>query len=674
MNVAVLDRLMNLMEELVLARNQMVALSKTSGDGAAMAAAQRLSNVTSDLQEQVMRTRMQPVARVFEKIPRMVRDLCEVTGKRAVCEVEDNGTEIDKAIVEAVRDPVMHIVRNAMDHGIESPEQRLARGKSEVGLLCVRAAHQGGMVVIEVEDDGGGIDAERVRKIAVQRGVITQAQSDRLTEREAVELIFRPGFSTAAAVTSISGRGVGMDVVRTQVERAGGQVEIDSSVGRGSTIRLKLPLTLAIFPALLVRSCGQRFAIPQVNLLELVYVDEEQRARTVERVRGADVIRLRGDVLPLLYLDEVLGRGRSVAAEFYVVIVSVSARRYGLAVDRIDDTEEIVIKTLHGQLKRLSCYAGATVIGDGSVALILDVAGVAQQAGLDVASGGGGDYDADRGGAPGETQTLVVARIGANAQVAVPLSLVARLEEVERRLIERVAGEELLQYRGEVMPVVRPEDVLPLGRPQEGQEMQRLIVFEFAEKAALAVDEIVDIIDAPLHEDDADVAAPMTLGRVPVLGRTTTLLDPYAIFQSRCPRVVLERSQRARRVRVVLVDDSSAMRAATSAWLRARGVDALEFSAGQEALWHLRTHGTHRIDAVVTDYVMPDLDGAAFTEMLRREGVQLPVFIWTHSSDPKTEAAAMRAGASACVLKSQRDTLLELLRGLTTRATTARAA
>jgi two-component system chemotaxis sensor kinase CheA len=660
----VLDRLMNLMEELVLARNQMVAIAKVSSDGTAMAAAQRLSVVTSDLQEQVMRTRMQPVARVFEKIPRMVRDLCEATAKRVVCEVDDNGTEIDKAIVEAVRDPVMHIVRNAVDHGVETPAQRVARGKSETGRLCVRASHQGGMVVIEVEDDGGGIDPAKMRKAAVGRGVITQAQADRLSEREAVELIFRPGFSTAASVTNISGRGVGMDVVRTHVERAGGQVEIDSAVGRGSTIRLKLPLTLAIFPALLVRSCGQRFAIPQVNLLELVYVDDEQRARFIERVRGVDVFRLRGEVLPLVYLHEVLRRPRGpLAGAFYVVVVAVGARRYGLVVDRIDDTEEIVIKSLHGQLKRLACYAGATVIGDGSVALILDVAGLAQLAGIDVAAAGDGAAEEDREG--GEVmQTLVVARVGDNCQVAVPLSLVARLEEVERHRIESVAGEEVIQYRGEIMPVVRPERALPLGRPAAPSDMQRLIVFDFAEKAALAVDAIVDIVDAPVSPDAADIAAPLTLGRVVVFGRTTLLLDPYAIFREHCPRVVHERASRKARVRVMLIDDSAAMRAATSAWLRSHGVDALEFSTGQEALWNLRGTGRGHIDAVVTDLVMPDLDGVAFTRMARSEGVTLPVILWTHIDDPVAHRRAIEAGATACILKSQRERLLDVLRGL----------
>jgi two-component system chemotaxis sensor kinase CheA len=260
-NVAVLDKLMNLMGELVLARNQMVQSVRALRDQTAQGAAQRLSLVTSDLQEQIMKTRMQPVSRVFEKIPRQVRDLCQQTGKRITAEVDGTTTEIDKALVEAIRDPVMHIIRNAVDHAIEAPDERVLKGKSPVGKIFVRAMHEGSTVTIEIRDDGRGIDPTKVKAVAVKRGVITQAEATAMGEREAINLIFRPGFSTAEKVTSISGRGVGMDVVRTHVERNGGQVELESTLGKGTTIRLKMPLTLAIIPALLVQEAGQRFAI-----------------------------------------------------------------------------------------------------------------------------------------------------------------------------------------------------------------------------------------------------------------------------------------------------------------------------------------------------------------------------------------------------------------------------
>ena len=369
-NVTVLDRLMNLMGELVLARNQIIQMHKTTrgGQPANPAALQRLSLVTSEMQEQIMKTRMQPIARVFERIPRMARDVGLATGKRVTCQIDGNATEIDKAVVEAIRDPVMHVVRNAIDHGIELPAVREQSGKSGTGTLSVRASHEGGMVLIEITDDGKGMDPKKLREHAVRRGVISSAEADRLTDREALELVYRPGFSTAEKVTDISGRGVGMDVARTQVERAGGQIELDSVLGRGTTVRLKMPLTLAIIPALLVRACGQRFAISQANLLELVFLNEDQARTSIEHVRGAPIYRLRGEVLPLVRLRDVLASRAappSAAEGVSIVVVAVGSCRYGLVVDEIYDTEEIVIKPLHGPLKRLSCYSGATVLGNG---------------------------------------------------------------------------------------------------------------------------------------------------------------------------------------------------------------------------------------------------------------------------------------------------------------------
>lgn len=536
-NVNLLDRLMSLMEELVLVRNQLVQYARSTVDPVAQAAIQRLGIVTSDLQEQVMKTRMQPVSRVFEKIPRLVRDLCDATGKQVTCHVDDHATEIDKAIVEAIRDPVLHIIRNSVDHGVEAPEARRAAGKDVAGRLSVSAAHEGGMVCIEIEDDGGGIDPARMRKHAVNRGVITAAEADRMSDREAVELVFRPGFSTASKVTNISGRGVGMDVVRTQIERAGGQVEIDSAVGRGTTIRLKLPLTLAIIPALLVRACGQRFAIPQVNLLELVYLDEEQSRRGVERVREAEIYRLRGEVLPLVRLDDVLRRPSAArATDTHIVVMSVGSCRYGLVVDHVDDTEEIVIKALHGPLKGLTSYAGATVLGDGSVALILDVAGIAALAGIDVASRRRAERrEEPRRGAGRES--LVIFNAGDGAQCAVSLSVVARLEEIPRNSIERVAGQEVVQYRGEIVPVVRPERLLPIGEPDAEGDTQRLVVFNVLPRVSMAVESIVDIVEIDDDAVRADHAQACTRGCVVVHGRTTPVLDVKALLASARPGV-----------------------------------------------------------------------------------------------------------------------------------------
>jgi two-component system chemotaxis sensor kinase CheA len=443
--VGVLDSLMNLMGELVLARNQIVQLVRSthSNTAQAQAAIQRLGHVTSDLQEQIMKTRMQPVARVFEKIPRMVRDLSQSTGKLVEANVVGNTTEIDKALVEAIRDPVMHIVRNAIDHGIEAPEVRMAAGKPRGGTLTVRASHEGGMVSISIEDDGGGMDPDKLKRHAIKKGVLTAAEASAMSAREALDLVFRPGFSTAAKVTEISGRGVGMDVVRTQVEGAGGKVELESAVGKGTMIRLKMPLTLAIIPALLVRAGGSRFAIPQVSLHELVYLDEEQSHSGIESVRGVPIYRLRGEILPLVRLNELLGLGTATGEHdsgTNIIVVGAGHQRYGLVVDEVQDTEEIVVKPMHGELKRIKTYAGATVLGDGGIALILDVVGLAATAGIEAAQRRAARPE-ERVRRDNTAQAHLVFLAGDGQQCAVPLSTIARLDTIKSSQIERGGGQ-----------------------------------------------------------------------------------------------------------------------------------------------------------------------------------------------------------------------------------------
>ena len=664
-NVAVLDRLMNLIGELVLARNQTVQILKSSREATmhAQAACQRLNLVTSDLQEQVMKARMQPIARVFEKIPRMVRDLSRATGKEVACRIEGTSTEIDKALVEAVRDPLMHIVRNAIDHGIEAPDVRIRAGKSVTGKLTVRASHEGGMVSIEIEDDGAGMDPKLLRAHAVKKGLLTQLEAERLSDREALELVFRPGFSTAAVVTDLSGRGVGMDVVRAHLERAGGQAEVESIVGKGSTIRLKMPLTLAIIPGLLVRTAGQRFAIPQVNLLELVYLNEEQVDKAIEQVRGAQIHRLRGEVLPLASLERVLGLAASsaeppVRKPASIVVVGVGSRRYGLLVDEIHETEEIVIKPLLGQLKRLPCYSGATVLGDGGVALILDVAGIAGLAGIDVATQHR-ETVTHASQTRKRAQSFIVFRAGDGAHCAVPLAMVARLEQVPRSQIERIAGNEVLQYRDMIMPIVRPEQVLPIGVDTTGSSDQPLIVFDFGHMVGMAVSGIVDVVEIDVEEAEADrVGHDLTLGQVVVFGRTTLLIDVYRIVRQLAPQFVQERRKRERRQRILLADDSNAMRAALSGYLRASGFEVVDVANGDAALRELRAPSSGAYDAVVTDLEMPGTDGFTVISTLRREQPHLPVIVWTYDDDVALADRVVSGGARACIHKLKREELL----------------
>jgi two-component system chemotaxis sensor kinase CheA len=649
-NVGVLDKLMNLMGELVLSRNQMVQLLRGQRDAAAQSAAQRLSLVTSDLQQQIMKTRMQPIARVFEKIPRQVRDLAQQTNKKVSVEIDGTTTELDKALVEAIRDPLMHIIRNAIDHGIESPAERQARGKSPTGNLLVRAVHEGNNVSIEVRDDGKGIDPTIVKRVAVNRGVITQAEADHLTEREAVELIFRPGFSTAEKVTSISGRGVGMDVVRTHVERAGGAVELESELGKGATIRLKMPLTLAIIPALLVEDGGQRFAVPQANLLELVRLNAEQAKTQIELVRGAPVYRLRGEILPVVRLAPLLRRPAKESGAVNLVVVQVGQRRYGLAVESIHDTEEIVIKPLHRLLKKLGCYAGATVLGDGGMALILDVSGVAAMAGIDLS--GRTDHHAKVEQARSTSQTMLVFQSG-EARCGVPVSMVARLEQVPRSELEMVAGAEVLQYRGEIMPIVRPEGAMPLGAsPPNETGMQQLLVFNFGKPVGLAVDVILDATEvASTHPCDV----PHTLGRAVVFGKTTLILDVFSLVRQLAPATLSDVSKAVRKPRVLLAAGLEALRASIAAWLRASGVEVVEAST-EGALKELRAH-QRPFDAVIAG-LDPLRRGLELVRTLRAELPELPV-VCLSREDLSAQATAV--GARACVRHVEREALLAAL-------------
>ncbi len=383
-DVTLLNKMMNLVGELVLTRNQV--LQATASDPNLTLLSRRLDMVTADLRESVMKARMQPVSNVFSKMPRIVRDLSQSLGKRVQMQIEGQETELDKSLLEAIKDPIIHAVRNSLDHGIELPEERSATGKSPEGTLRLRAMQEGSHVVIEISDDGAGIAVEKVRSKAIERGLISADRAELLPERELLQLIFLPGFSTAAAVTNVSGRGVGMDVVRTNVEKIGGKVEIDSRVGKGTTLRLRIPLTLAIIPALIVRSVGQSFALPQGALSELVHVPAEQAATSIEWIEDAPLYRLRGNLLPLVFLDRLLmpaeSHGAATERDNFIAVLNADGRRFGLVVDGLADPEEIVVKPLSPVLKSIGLYSGATVLGNADLALILDPGSIALRAGV----------------------------------------------------------------------------------------------------------------------------------------------------------------------------------------------------------------------------------------------------------------------------------------------------
>jgi two-component system chemotaxis sensor kinase CheA len=501
-DVTLLNRMMNLVGELVLTRNQV--LQATANDPNLTLLSRRLDMVTADLRESVMKARMQPVSNIFSKMPRIVRDLSQSLGRKVRLQMEGQETELDKSLLEAIKDPLTHAVRNSLDHGIEPPDVRLAAGKDPEGTLRLRAVQEGSHVVIEVSDDGAGIAVERVRQKAIERGLITAEKAAYMVERELLQLVFLPGFSTAAAVTNVSGRGVGMDVVRTNVEKIGGKVEIDSRTGKGTTLRLRIPLTLAIIPALIVHSVKQSFALPQGALSELVHVPPEQAATAIEWMEGAPLYRLRGKFLPLVFLDRLLmpkgAHKGSTEKENFIAVLNADGRQFGLVVDGLADPEEIVVKPLSAVLKNIGLYSGATVLGNAELALILDPGSIALKAGVTMSSdektGRGADAETESEAAKSPEYLLVEV---ADRQAAVPLADVLRIEQVKISRIEYIGYRPVLNFEGQLLPVEDSGGVLAAAQADleapDASERQIIVVVcrEGNRHVGIAVSHVLDV-------------------------------------------------------------------------------------------------------------------------------------------------------------------------------------
>ncbi|MGD0096131.1 MAG: chemotaxis protein CheW [Terracidiphilus sp.] len=495
-DVTLLNRMMNLVGELVLTRNQV--LQATSSDPNMTLLSRRLDMVTADLRESVMKARMQPVSNIFSKMPRIVRDLSQSLGRRVRLQVEGQETELDKSLLEAIKDPLTHAVRNSLDHGIEPPDVRQAAGKDPEGTLKLRAAQEGSHVIIEVSDDGAGIAVEKVRQKAIERGLITPERAAHMAERELLQLIFLPGFSTAAAVTNVSGRGVGMDVVRTNVEKIGGKVEIDSRAGKGTTLRLRIPLTLAIIPALIVRSVNQSFALPQGALSELVHIPPEQAATAIEWIEDAPLHRLRGQLLPLIFLDKLLmpkSEHRFVTErDNFIAVLDADGRRFGLVVDGLADPEEIVVKPLSAVLKDIGLFSGATVLGNADLALILDPGSIAMKVGVTMR-----EDEAVHTAEVEDSKNLeyLLVEVGGR-QAAVPLADVLRIEQLPLSRIEYIGYRPVLNFEGQLLPVEDSGGVLAAaqGNPETNSAEDQIIVVVCREgnrHVGIAVSHVLDV-------------------------------------------------------------------------------------------------------------------------------------------------------------------------------------
>ncbi|MFL5494139.1 MAG: chemotaxis protein CheW [Gemmatimonadales bacterium] len=536
-DVSLLDRLMNLVGELVLTRNQILQCGESSEDAILHTAAQRLNLITGELQAAVMKTRMQPIGNIWSKFPRVVRDLALACAKQVRVEMEGGDTELDKTIIEAIKDPLTHILRNSVDHGFESPAVRLAAGKPVEGRLVLRAYHENGLVTIEVADDGGGIDVARVKQKAVERGLIPPDQAGRMSDREALLLIFMPGFSTAERVTNVSGRGVGMDVVRTNIEKIGGMVDLQSAPGEGTTIKIRIPLTLAIIPVLIIGSGRDQYAIPRVSLVELIRLEGAGARAGIETMYGAPVYRLRGNLLPLAYLSRVLGLPAETPAggeaeAVNIVVLQAGERQFGLVVDRVSDTEEIVVKPLSRQIKGIAAFAGATIMGDGRVALILDVMGVARLGGIvsEVRDRNRSETVAQPEQGGPARQALLVFALGNGRRLAIPLSVVSRLEEFPAALVERAGDGRVVQYRGKIMPLIHLSALLDGGEAVFRDPMQVVVYSDGGRSAGLVVDNILDIVEETLAVQRRSERG-IFYGSAVIQDRVTDLLDVETIVR-----------------------------------------------------------------------------------------------------------------------------------------------
>lgn len=614
-NVDVIEQLIVMVSELVLTRNQLLEMVRHSNDSEFKVPLQRLSNVTAELQESVMKTRMQPIGNAWAKLPRIVRDLGAELGKKIELQMHGAETELDRQVLELIKDPLTHMVRNSADHGLETPAERKASGKPEQGTITLRAFHEGGHIIVEIADDGRGLPLDKIKAKALANGLVSESELGRMSEAQVQRFIFHAGLSTAQKVTNVSGRGVGMDVVRSNIELIGGSIDLKSREGHGTTFTIKIPLTMAIISALIVGVSEMRFAIPQICVRELVRASEGSDTK-IERINRTSVLRLRDRLLPLVRLSEVLkvgsGQGED-PAEAYIVVAQAAGQTFGIVVDTVFDTGEIVVKPVCSILKDIPVFSGNTILGDGSVIMILDPNGVAAAVAGEIGTRNAAE-DA-LGGVVVDSepkQSLLLFRAGSAEPKAVLLGAVTRLEMVDAQKIERSDGRHVLQYRGNLMPVVTS-----LAGSLCAEGAQPILVFSEGEHTVgVAVDEILDIVDATL-KFELSASGSGVIGTSVVKGRATEVIDiayhVSEVFQSWFAKGTQGRA----RPSVLLVDDSPFFRTMVAPQLMAAGYDVTEAGNAELAL-RLMGEGKS-FDIILSDISMPGMDGRQFAAAVKRD-------------------------------------------------------
>jgi len=660
--------LMTMVSELVLTRNQLLQILRSQKDSEFSVPLQRLNHVTSELQEGVMKTRMQPIGNAWSKLPRLIRDLSHELGKKIDLVMHGQETELDRQVLELIKDPLTHLVRNCADHGLERPEERRAAGKPEIGRVNLNAFHEGGHIIIEISDDGRGLNIDKIKQKGIQNGVVSEAEAAGLSDQQVAQFIFKAGFSTAAVVTSVSGRGVGMDVVRTNIEKIGGTVELRFQRGKGTAFVIKIPLTLAIVSALVVECSGERFAIPQISVLELVRAQAGSET-TIERVNDSPFLRLRDRLLPLVSLHDLLRLGDDRGVEpdqSFIVVTQVGTYTFGIMVDRVFDTEEIVVKPVAPILRDISMFSGNTILGDGSVIMILDPNGIAAASGEAASMGENGAAaaaDDDKSSSEAERIALLVFRAGGQAPKAVPLSLIARLEEADAATIEFSDGKPVLQYRGKLMPLVTIDPSYPVRT--EGR--QPILVFADRNRnMGLLVDEIVDIVEERLQVEMNNVR-PGMVGSAIISGKATDVIDTAhylsLAFGDWFGKADSPFGQTQLR-RLLLVDDSPFFRNLLQPILSVAGFEVTTAETATGAL--AMCEAGREFDVIVSDIEMPGMSGFEFAEALRRTERfrETPILALSSHTHPRDIERARDVGFTDFIPKLDREGLLASLNEL----------
>src|SRR5215213_1753952 len=661
-NVDTLETLMTMVSELVLTRNQLLEIARRNEDTEFKVPLQRLSSVTAELQEGVMKTRMQPIGNAWQKLPRIIRDLGGELEKDIELEMHGADTELDRQVLDLIKDPLTHMERNSADHGLETVEQRRAAKKPEKGTIRLSAYHEGGHIIIEISDDGRGLNTARIKQKAVEQGLATEAEVEKMTEAQIHKFIFAAGFSTAVAVTSVSGRGVGMDVVRNNIDQIGGTIDVKSVPGEGSSFTIKIPLTLAIVSALIVEAGGDRFAIPPLAVVELVRAQANSDHR-IERIKDTPVLRLRNKLLPLIHLKKLLkmdGAAESEPENGFIVVTQVGNQTFGIVVDGVFHTEEIVVKPMSSRLRHIAMFSGNTILGDGSVIMIIDPNGIAQTVG---SAGTRAAEEVQQGGQAENKVSLLVFRAGSNQPKAVPLSLVTRLEEIDCKKIELSSGRHLVQYRGQLMPLVRVSDEVRV----RSEGAQPLLVFSDSGRSmGLIVDEIIDIVEDRL---DVQVGSDTegVIGSAVIKGQATEIIDighflPQAFADwFRRKEMIDEALTR----RLLLVDDSAFFRNMLVPVLKSAGYDVATVGAGAEALALIKKG--QKFDAIISDIEMPGMNGFELAEALRTDArsAHVPLIALSSITSPATVERGRQAGFREFVAKFDRQGLIAALKDVT---------